>query len=384
MNNGITIINGMIDTKIVKVDPDNIDYNIIQEAAEIINMGGVVVFPTETVYGIGADALNDEAVDKIFKAKGRPQDNPLIVHIADYSELYNLASDIPENARILADEFWPGPLTMILNKKDVLSDKITAGLKTAAIRLPVNKIALALIRESGKPIAAPSANTSGKPSPTDAGHVIEDLMGKVDMIIDGGSTDIGLESTVVDMTSDVPMILRPGNVTQEDIAGVLGKCDYDPSIIKSDEKIIPKSPGQKYRHYSPKARVILYKGSIENIVERINYDYDKFSSEGYRVGIMSTTQTEKYYTEKLKITVGDRTKLLTISSNLFKVLREFDHMDIDLILAEQVDEKGLGKAIMNRLGKASSQTIILRKGDTPLIQGESLRDGGMSPSEGER
>ena len=384
MNNGITIINGMIDTKIVKVDPDNIDYNIIQEAAEIINMGGVVVFPTETVYGIGADALNDEAVDKIFKAKGRPQDNPLIVHIADYSELYNLASDIPENARILADEFWPGPLTMILNKKDVLSDKITAGLKTAAIRLPVNKIALALIRESGKPIAAPSANTSGKPSPTDAGHVIEDLMGKVDMIIDGGSTDIGLESTVVDMTSDVPMILRPGNVTQEDIAGVLGKCDYDPSIIKSDEKIIPKSPGQKYRHYSPKARVILYKGSIENIVERINYDYDKFSSEGYRVGIMSTTQTEKYYTEKIKITVGDRTKLLTISSNLFKVLREFDHMDIDLILAEQVDEKGLGKAIMNRLGKASSQTIILRKGDTPLIQGESLRDGGMSPSEGER
>ncbi len=369
MDNRITIVSEMIDTKIVKVDPDNIDYNIIQEAAEIINRGGVVVFPTETVYGIGADALNDEAVDKIFKAKGRPQDNPLIVHIADYSELYNLASDIPENVRILADEFWPGPLTMILNKRDVLSDKITAGLRTAAIRFPVNKIALALIRESGKPIAAPSANTSGKPSPTEAGHVIEDLMGKVDMIIDGGSTDIGLESTVVDMTGDVPMILRPGNVTQEDIAGVLGKCDYDPSIIKSDEKIIPKSPGQKYRHYSPKARVILYKGSIENIVEKINYDYDKFSSEGYKVGIMSTVQTEKYYTEKIKITVGDRTKLLTISSNLFKVLREFDHMDIDLILAEQVDEKGLGKAIMNRLGKASSQTIILRKGDTPLKQG---------------
>lgn len=358
----------LIDTKIVKMDSDNIDYNIIKEAAEIINKGGVVVFPTETVYGIGADALNEEAVDKIFSAKGRPQDNPLIVHIADYSELYNLVSDIPESARLLAEKFWPGPLTMILNKKDVLSDKITAGLNTAAIRLPENKIALALIKESRKPIAAPSANTSGKPSPTEAEHVIEDLMGKVDMIIDGGSTVIGLESTVVDMTGDVPMILRPGNVTSEDIISVLGKCDYDPSIIISDDKIIPKSPGQKYRHYSPVAKVILYKGEIDKIVEKINYDYEKFSSEGYKVGIMSTIQTDTYYGEKVKIILGDRTKPLTISSNLFKVLRDFDHMEIDLILAEHIDEKGLGKAIMNRLGKASSKTIILRKGDTPLIQ----------------
>lgn len=351
--------NETINTKIVKLDPDNIDYNIIKEASEIINKGGVVVFPTETVYGIGADALNDEAVDKIFKAKGRPQDNPLIVHIADYNELYNLISDIPENAKLLADKFWPGPLTMILNKKDVLSDKITAGLKTAAVRLPVNKIALALIRESKKPIAAPSANISGKPSPTEVGHVIEDLMGKVDMIIDGGSTDIGLESTVVDMTSEVPMILRPGKVTKEDIINVLGKCDYDPSIIKNDDKLIPKSPGQKYRHYSPKARVILYKGSIEKIIEKINNDYEKFSSEGYKAGIISTVQTDAYYIGKTKIMVGDRTKPLTISSNLFKVLRVFDHMEIDLILAEQVDDSGLGKAIMNRLSKASSQTIIV-------------------------
>lgn len=349
----------MINTKIVKVDPDNIDYNIIKEASEIINRGGVVVFPTETVYGIGADALNDKAVDKIFKAKGRPQDNPLIVHIANYEELYYLVSDIPENARLLADKFWPGPLTMILNKKDILSDKITAGLKTAAIRLPVNKIALALIKESKKPIAAPSANTSGKPSPTEARHVIEDLMGKVDMIIDGGSTDIGLESTVIDMTCEVPMILRPGGVTKEDIISVLGSCDYDPAIIKSDEKIIPKSPGQKYRHYSPKAKVILYKGSIENIIEKINIDYEKFNSEGLKVGIMSTVQTNIYYKEKTKISVGDRTKLLSISSNLFRVLRDFDHMGVDLILAEAFDEEGLGKAIMNRLGKASSQTIIV-------------------------
>lgn len=356
----------MPNTKIVKVDPDNIDFNIIKEASEIINNGGVVVFPTETVYGIGADALNEEAVDKIFKAKGRPQDNPLIVHISEYEQLYDLVSDIPENASLLADKFWPGPLTMIFNKKDVLSNKITAGLKTAAIRLPQNKIALALIKMSKKPIAAPSANTSGKPSPTEAKHVVEDLMGKVDMIIDGGSTDIGLESTVIDMTSQVPMILRPGGVTKEDIIHVLGKCDYDPSIITTDEKIIPKSPGQKYKHYSPKAKVILYKGSIEKVVEKINKDYEKFSFEGFKVGIMSTVETDIYYDEKTKIIVGDRTKPLTISSNLFRVLRDFDHMEVDLILAEAFDEEGLGKAIMNRLGKASSETINLRKGDTPL------------------
>ena len=350
----------MINTKIVKVDPDNIDYNIIKEASEIINKGGVVVFPTETVYGIGADALNDEAVDKIFKAKGRPQDNPLIVHISDYEELYDLVSDISENVKLLADEFWPGPLTMILNKKNILSDKITAGLKTAAIRLPINKIALAIIKMSKKPIAAPSANTSGKPSPTEAKHVIEDLMGKVDMIIDGGSTDIGLESTVVDMTNEVPMILRPGGVTKEDIVRVLGQCDYDPSIIKNDENIIPKSPGQKYRHYSPKARVILYKGTIESIVNRINNDYMKFSTEGFNVGIMSTLQTDDYYKEKNKIVLGDRTNPLTISSNLFRVLREFDHMGVNIILAEALDEEGLGKAIMNRLDKAASETINLK------------------------
>lgn len=347
----------IIKTKIVKMDPENIDYNIIKEAAEIINNGGVVVFPTETVYGIGADALNDDAVDKIFKAKGRPQDNPLIVHINEFDDLYELTEVVPEGAKALADKFWPGPLTMILYKKNVLSDKITAGLNTAAIRLPVNKIALALIKESNKPIAAPSANLSGKPSPTDASHVIEDLMGKVDMIIDGGSTDIGLESTVVDMTSEIPMILRPGGVTREDIISVLGKCEYDPAIIKGSEKLIPKSPGQKYRHYSPRARVILYKGNIEDIPEKINEDYEKFQAEGYKVGIMSTTQTEKHYLGKLTILCGDRTKPLTISSNLFKNLRDFDHMGVDIILAEAVDERGLGKAIMNRLGKASSETI---------------------------
>lgn len=347
----------MINTKIVKVDPENIDYNIIKEAAQIINRGGTVVFPTETVYGIGADALNDQAVEKIFKAKGRPQDNPLIVHISSFDDLYDLVVEVPDQARVLAQKFWPGPLTMILYKKPVLSDKITAGLDTAAIRLPENKIALALINESKKPIAAPSANTSGRPSPTEASHVIEDLMGKVDMIIDGGSTYIGLESTVVDMTGKIPMILRPGGVTGEDISSLLGDCLYDPAIIKSEEKIIPRSPGQKYRHYSPKAKVILYKGSPDKIAARINEDYDKFTSQGWKTGIMSTLQTEKFYKGKTRICIGDRTKPLTISSNLFKGLRDFDHMGLDLVLAESVDEKGLGKAILNRLGKAASETI---------------------------
>lgn len=347
----------MIDTKIVKVDPENIDYNIIKEAADIINRGGIVVFPTETVYGIGADALNDQAVEKIFMAKGRPQDNPLIVHIAEFNELYDLAEEVPENAKLLAAKFWPGPLTMILLKKHILSDKITAGLNTAAIRLPSNKIALSLIKESNKAIAAPSANISGRPSPTNASHVIEDLMGKVDMIIDGGNTNIGIESTVVDMTSRVPMILRPGGVTREDIISVLGECDYDPAIIKSEERIIPKSPGQKYRHYSPKAKVILYKGTKKRIVERINEDYDIFTSQGLKAGIMSTSQTEKFYAGKTNICIGDRTKPLTISSNLFKSLRDFDHMGVDIILSEAVDEEGLGRAILNRLGKAASETI---------------------------
>lgn len=346
-----------INTKVVKVDPDNIDYSVIMEAAEIIKRGGIVVFPTETVYGIGVDALNDHAADKIFEAKGRPQDNPLIVHIADFNQLNGLVKDIPENAEMLAERFWPGPLTMILYKKDILSDKITAGLDTAAIRIPSNKIALALIRESQKPIAAPSANTSGKPSPTEASHVIEDLMGKVDMIIDGGSTYIGLESSVVDMTGQVPVILRPGRITGEDIKNLLGQCEYDPAIIKCDDKTIPRSPGQKYTHYSPKAKVILYKGDIDTMVHRINEDYEKFQAEGLKVGIMSTGQTQKCYKGKLNILLGDRTKPLTISSKLFKTLRDFDHMGTDIILAEALSEDGLGKAIMNRLGKASSETI---------------------------
>lgn len=345
-----------LDTKIVKIDSDNIDYEILKEAAEIIKKGGLVVFPTETVYGLGADAFNDDACDKIFAAKGRPQDNPLIVHIHEVDSLKKLVDEVPENAKILADRFWPGPLTMIMNKNSEVPYKVTAGLETVAIRLPNNKIARELIRLSGTCIAAPSANTSGKPSPTSAAHVIDDLYGKVDMIIDGGSCSVGLESSVVDVTVDIPMVLRPGGVTIEDIKNIFGAANYDPAIISSDSKIVPKSPGQKYRHYSPKAEVILFKGNIDKVVETINENARNLSYNK-KVGIIATTQTKDKYNNEIVDCIGDRDNPVTIAANLFKALRELDKMGVDVILSETFDEDGIGKAIMNRLNKASSKTI---------------------------
>ncbi len=346
-----------MDTKIVKVDPNNIDMNIIKEAAKIINNGGTVAFPTETVYGIGADALNVNAVRKIFEAKGRPQDNPLIVHIAEIKQLENLVEDIPKEAENLARRYWPGPLTIIFNKKEIIPNKITAGLETVGIRFPKNSIALALIKESGKPIAAPSANLSGKPSTTHASHVIEDLMGKVDMIIDGGSSAIGVESTVVDVISKPPMILRPGGLTIEELLKVFDSVVYDPAIESRDKNLIPKSPGQKYRHYSPKAEVEVYKGEINNIVNNIKKKCKDYIALNRKVGIIATEQTKHLYGEGIIINAGDRTNLLSISSNLFSVLRQFDKIGVDIILAESVEEQGIGKAIMNRLEKAASRII---------------------------
>jgi L-threonylcarbamoyladenylate synthase len=353
----------IINTKLVKIDPNNIDYEVLSEAAFIIKNGGTVIFPTETVYGLGANALNDDACDKIYKAKGRPNDNPLIVHINSMDELSKLVKIIPENAKILADKFWPGPLTMIFDKQDIISYKITAGLETVAIRMPQNKIATELIRLSGCPIAAPSANTSGKPSPTLAQHVIEDMLGRVDMIIDGGACDIGLESSVIDMTSETPTILRPGKVTKEDIEKLFGKCDTDPAIIKSDEKLVPKSPGQKYRHYSPKVELVLYKGNLSKMVSSIKKDCSDYLRQAKKVGIIASEQTKKLYDNfnndiVIKV-VGDRKNPLTIASNLFNVLRSFDSTKVDIILSESFNDEGIGGAIMNRLGKAASKTIEL-------------------------
>ena len=346
-----------MNTKIVKIDPNNIDMNIIKEAAKIINAGGIVAFPTETVYGIGADALNEKAVSKIFKAKGRPQDNPLIVHIAEKNQLKMLVKEVPDEAEQIAQKYWPGPLTIIFNKKEIIPNKITAGLKTVGIRFPKNNIALLLIKESGKPIAAPSANLSGKPSTTDASHVIEDLMGKVDMIIDGGSSKIGVESTVVDVISKPPMILRPGGLTIEELLEVFDSVVYDPAIECKDKNLIPKSPGQKYRHYSPKAEVEVYKGEIDDIVNNIKKNCETYIALNKKVGIISTNQTKHLYQKGIIINAGDRTNPLSISSNLFSVLRKFDKIGVDIILAESVKEQGIGKAIMNRLEKAASRII---------------------------
>jgi len=347
-----------INTKILKIDPIHPESDKIKEAAEIIKKGGVVAFPTETVYGLGANALEEKAIEKIFLAKGRPQDNPLIVHIGSISQLQELVKSIPEQAHILMEKFWPGPLTLIFNRTDKIPDRITGGLPTVAIRMPSHSIALELIKQSGLPIAAPSANTSGKPSPTNALHVIHDLSGKIDMIIDGGNTGVGLESTVLDISGDVPTILRPGGVTIEDLLTVLPRVEYDKAIEMDNSNIIPKSPGQKYKHYSPDAKMVIVQGNIEEITNKAKGLLREYEAQGLNVGIMATKQTHDTYKSGSILVVGDRDYPETIAANLFYTLRKFDEMKVDIIIAEAVEEKGIGKAIMNRMRKAAGGKIV--------------------------
>lgn len=347
-----------METRIIKIDENNIDKSLIEEAAKIIREGGLVAFPTETVYGLGANGLYEKAVKKIFLAKGRPQDNPLILHVHSVEQVKDLVEEIPPVAKLCMDKFWPGPLTIIFKKSPKVPEMISAGLDTVAIRMPENKIALELIKEANTPIAAPSANISGKPSPTSADHVIEDMMGKVDMILDGGDTGIGLESTVLDLSTDIPMILRPGGVTKEDLSKFIPNITIDFSIIKEDEKIVPKSPGQKYRHYAPKAEMLLFSGQVDSIVDAIIVNTEKYTKEGKRVGIICTDETKNFYKEGLIISMGSRKNKETIARNLFNILRTFDHLEVDIILAEGVDLSNLGIAIMNRMMKAASGKII--------------------------
>lgn len=345
-------------TKILKIDPSCPEKYKIEEAAEIIKNGGTVAFPTETVYGLGANALDEKAIEKIFLAKGRPQDNPLIVHISSIAQLHDLVENIPERAHILMEKFWPGPLTLIFNRTSKIPDSITGGLSTVAIRMPNHKIALDLIKQSNLPIAAPSANTSGKPSPTNSSHVIHDLSGKIDMIIDGGSTGVGLESTVLDISGEIPTILRPGGVTAEDLLTVLPKVEYDKAIEVMDKNIVPKSPGQKYKHYSPEAKMIIVKGSLEEIIQKTNQLFKEYENQGKNVGIMATKQTKDKYKSNNILISGDRDFPETIAANLFNVLREFDEIKVDIIIAEAVEEKGIGKAIMNRMKKAAGGEVV--------------------------
>lgn len=349
----------MIKTELISIDPQNIQQDKLSCAAEIIRNGGLVAFPTETVYGLGADAMNEKAVLRIFEAKGRPSDNPLIVHVSSADEVPQLVQNIPEQARLLIDRFWPGPLTLVMKKSPAVPLSVTAGLDTVAVRMPSHPVALSLIKSAGVPIAAPSANRSGKPSPTAAAHVIEDLTGRVEAIIDAGSCNVGVESTVLDITNGKPIILRPGGVTHEQLRTVLGEVSLDPALLgKVSESVKPKSPGMKYRHYAPKAQVIVIEGDINPAADKIHELYNKYTSEGYRVGIMATDETQKLYPVPIIISAGSRKAPETIASSLFSVFREFDSLGVDIILSESVNTKGIGLAIMNRLKKAAGNNII--------------------------
>ncbi|MGI6575439.1 MAG: L-threonylcarbamoyladenylate synthase [bacterium] len=346
-------------TKLVHISSPK-DLTVLDEAAHIIRAGGLVAFPTETVYGLGANALDPEAVAKIFLAKGRPGDNPLIVHIARVEELTSLVKEVPTAAEVLIEHFWPGPLTLILPKQDHIPAQTTAGLETVAVRMPAHPVALALIDLAGVPIAAPSANLSGKPSPTTAQHVYTDLVGRIDMVIDGGSTDVGVESTVLDITADPPVLLRPGGVTVEDLREFLPAVKVDESIetALSTGDYKPRSPGMKYTHYAPDAEVTVVEGPVEAVQAKIKELAALYRSQGLKVGIMATDETAAAYKEGEVLVVGARDALASVAANLYDCFRRFNQRKVDLILAEGFDAMGLGLAIMNRLRRAAGYRIV--------------------------
>lgn len=339
---------------IVESDVDkNKSYPQIVDAAKILQQDEVVAFPTETVYGLGANATSDTAVEKIFEAKGRPSDNPLIVHISNKEQLEGLVEEIPVDASKLIDAYWPGPLTIIFkNKENVFSERVTAGLDTVGIRMPDHPVALSIIEASGLPIAAPSANRSGKPSPTTAQHVIDDLEGRIAGVVDGGETGVGVESTVVDCTGEIPVILRPGGITKEQLEEVVGKVEVDPSL--KEGKGAPKSPGMKYTHYAPDAPVYLVDGTKEDVQRLV----DEKKAEGLKVGVLTTEEQMDWYQADLILSAGRRDDLKTVAQHLYDTLRAFNRSNVDIIFAEMFPEEGVGLAIMNRLQKAAGYRVI--------------------------
>lgn len=341
-------------TELIAIDRKQIPVSIMRRAGELLRAGSLVAFPTETVYGLGADALNEEAAQKIYAAKGRPSDNPLIIHIADMEALDRIVKTVPGQARELARAFWPGPLTMIFHKKDCVPMGTTGGLSTVAVRMPSDEIARELIRQGGGYIAAPSANVSGRPSPTTAQHVYEDMNGRIPMILDGGPVQIGLESTIVDLTEDCPVILRPGYVTLSMIREVIGEANVDQGLIADDSAIRPKAPGMKYRHYAPKAELLIVEGSMERVISYIN---EQCAAPG-RTGVICTEETRERYPRGDVKCIGSRKDELSIASHLFQVLREFDADGVERIYSESFASPGLGQAIMNRLLKAAGHRRI--------------------------
>lgn len=327
-------------------------YPQIVDAVSKLQNDEVIAFPTETVYGLGANAFSDEAVLGIFKAKGRPSDNPLIVHIAKREQLNDVVEEITDDAKKLMEAFWPGPLTIILKSKKQVSKYVTAGLSTVGVRMPNHPVALALIEACGLPLAAPSANTSGKPSPTTAEHVYEDLNGRIVGIIDGGATGVGVESTVIDCSLELPVILRPGSITPEMIKKVITKVEIDPSTKSETEA--PKSPGMKYKHYAPNAEMHLVQGSIE-FINRLTKEKQQ---QGKNVGVLTTEENVNNYHADVVLACGQRNQLETVAASLYDCIRHFNAEKVDIIFCETFPYEGIGIAIMNRLWKACGHSII--------------------------
>ena len=339
------------------VDKNCIDEKIMEEAGELLKSGALVAFPTETVYGLGANALDEKAAAKIYAAKGRPSDNPLIIHIADMESLGLITEEVPKAAYLLAEKFWPGPLTMVMKKSEVVPYGTTGGLGTVAVRMPSHPIALEMIRHGGGYIAAPSANTSGRPSPTLAGHVADDMDGIIPMILDGGAVGIGIESTIVDLTEEVPTILRPGFITKEMLEEVVGEVQIDKGL-SADAKTPPKAPGMKYRHYAPKAELIIVEGAQAAVVSKINELTADNEKKGIVTGVIGTEETVSNYKAKIVKSMGTRNDELSISSHLYSILREFDESDAQVSYSESFEEGAMGSAIMNRLLKAAGHKMI--------------------------
>lgn len=334
------------------------DVNALHLAADILKNGGLVAVPTETVYGLAANALNEQAVSNIFKAKGRPSDNPLIIHIADLEMLNPLVKNIPDTAYLLIEHFWPGPLTLIFESSDLVPPSVRGGLSTVAIRFPSHPTIQSLIKITGLPLAAPSANLSGKPSPTNARRVFEDLNGKIDAIIDGGYSSVGLESTVVDLTEAVPTILRPGGITKKMLEDVLGEVKLDPALLNADEKMTPKSPGMKYTHYSPNADVIIYKGESAKVVAEINKQLAEDKENQILSSVLCDDETKHLFNTSQIISLGSRNHPHDIAAHLFEALRSFDDLGIQKVYALAFSTEGIGSAIMNRLEKSAGHHII--------------------------
>lgn len=343
-------------TLIKEIDINKPDQDLIAVFATMLAGGKTVIFPTETVYGLGANALDEDAAAKIYQAKGRPSDNPLLVHVADKEDVYDLVENIDKRANLLMDKFWPGPLTIVFKKKDIIPARTSGGLDTVAIRMPSDQVARDLIRQAGVPIAAPSANISGRPSPTKPEHIIRDMDGRVDGILVGGPCNYGVESTIVDLSDDIAMVLRPGSVTLEMLREVLGQVDLDPSLKNKDDNVKAKAPGMKYKHYSPQAQVYIVKADDqEDFAKRVDVLCVDNAKKGLKTGVMTMSSDKHPYQAKVFDLGGSDTE---VAKNLFDSLISLDRESIDIAYVPYFEERGIGVAIMNRLKKAAAYRII--------------------------